>query len=147
MKFVGAASYQNSMEPITTFKSREIISLVGCVNSLVTAVPVPLISRLDWEEVGGALVLHFLGEPQEDSEVDVSHGRSISRPWMDHRGNGHELRWKVQLAELVFLKVTECKGFVPLCLMLLGKPTQNIYVLAGHHVGGSLLHNKIKHFL
>lgn len=46
-------------------------------NSLVTAVPVPLIPRLDREEVAGALVLHFLGEPQEDPEVDVSHRGSI----------------------------------------------------------------------
>lgn len=66
----------------------------------MTAVPVPLISRLDREEVGGALVLHFLGETQEDSEVDVSHGGSISRPWINHRGNGHKLRWKVLLAKL-----------------------------------------------
>lgn len=51
----------------------------------MTAVPVPLISRLDGEEVGGALVLHFLGEPQEDSEVDVSDGGSIRRPWMDKK--------------------------------------------------------------
>lgn len=51
-----------------------------------------------------------------------------------------------ELPGLVFLKVTERKEFVPLCLMLLGKPTQNIYVLAGHDVGESLLHNRIKHF-
>lgn len=60
----------------------------------MTAVPVPLISRLDGEEVGGPLVLDFLGEPQEDPEVDVSHGWSVSRPWTDHRGDGHKLRWK-----------------------------------------------------
>lgn len=43
-------------------------------NSLVTAVPVPLVSGLHREEVGGALVLHFLRKAQEDSEVDVSYG-------------------------------------------------------------------------
>lgn len=58
------------------------------MNSLVTAVPLPLISRLDRKEVSGALILHFLWEPQEDSEVDVSHSRSISRPWIDHREMG-----------------------------------------------------------
>lgn len=41
--------------------------------SLVTAVPVPLISRLDRKKVTGSLVLHFLGEAQKDPEVDVSH--------------------------------------------------------------------------
>lgn len=66
----------------------------------MTAVPIPLIPRLDWKEVSGALVLYFLWEPQQDSEVDVSHGRSVSRPGTDQTGNGHKLRWKVLLAEL-----------------------------------------------
>lgn len=57
--------------------------------SLVTAVPVPLISWLDWEEVTGALVLHLLREAQEDPEVDVSHSRSVRWPWMDHRRHWH----------------------------------------------------------
>lgn len=128
-------------------RAHKVIYLMsGWINSLVTAVPVPLISRLDREEVRGALVLHFLGKPQEDSEVDVSHSRSICRPWMDHRGKGHNLSWKVLLAEfpgLVFL-APEHKGFVPLYLTLLGKPTQNIYVFAGLYVGEPLLHHKIK---
>lgn len=128
----------------------KVISLgTGWINLLVTAVPVPLISWLDREEVRGALVLHFLRKPQEDSEVDVSHSRSIRRPWMDHRGKEHNLSWKVLLAELlwvVFLKATDLrsKGFVPLYFMLLGKSTHNIYVLAGLCVGESLLHHKIK---
>lgn len=61
--------------------------------------------------------------------------------------NGRKLRWKVPRAELpglVVLKVTECRGFVPPRRMLAGKPTQNIYVLAGHRVGESVLHYKIK---
>lgn len=41
-------------------------------DSLVTAVPVPLVSGLDGKEVSGALVLHFLGKSQKDPEVDVS---------------------------------------------------------------------------
>lgn len=40
----------------------KVISLLGWINLLVTAVPVPLVSRLDRKEVSGALVLHFLGE-------------------------------------------------------------------------------------
>lgn len=92
--------YQSWMELCGSLHLK-VISLLFWVNSLVTAVPVPLISGLDRKEVSGPLVLHFLGEPQEDSEVDVLHGGSISRPWMDHRGNGgHKLRWKVLLAEL-----------------------------------------------
>lgn len=47
------------------------------VNSLVTAVPVPLIPWLDREEVRGTLVLHLLREPQQNPEVDVSHRRSV----------------------------------------------------------------------
>jgi len=69
---------------------------------------------------------------------------------MDHRGNKDKLCWKLLLSELlaiVFLKVTERKWFVPFSLMLLGKPTQNIYILAGHDVGKAELHNKIKQFL
>lgn len=61
------------------------VSFLFSSNSLVTAVPIPLISGLEREEVSSALVLHFLWKPQEDSEVDVSHSGSISRPWMDHR--------------------------------------------------------------
>lgn len=40
------------------------VILMMWVNPLVTAVPVPIISRLDREEVTGALVLYCLGEPQ-----------------------------------------------------------------------------------
>lgn len=69
-------------------------------NSLVTAVPVPLIPRLDRKEVAGALVLHFLGEPQEDPEVNVSHSGSIGWPWMDHIRHWHEMCWKALLAVL-----------------------------------------------
>lgn len=57
-------------------------------NSLVAAVPVPLVSWLNRKEVGRALVLHFLGEAQEDSVVDVSYGGCVSRPWRDHREMG-----------------------------------------------------------
>lgn len=60
----------------------------------MTAVPVPLISGLEREEVSGALVLHFLWKPQEDSEVDVSHSGSISRSWMNHRRKKRKLHWK-----------------------------------------------------
>lgn len=63
----------------------------------MTAVPVPLIPRLDRKEVAGALVLHFLGEPQEDPEVNVSHSGSIGRPWMDHIRHWHEMCWKALL--------------------------------------------------
>lgn len=55
-------------------------------DSLVTAVPVPLVSGLDWKEVTGALVLHFLGKAQKDPEVDVSDCWCISWPWVSHIG-------------------------------------------------------------
>lgn len=55
-------------------------------DSLVTAVPVPLVSGLDRKEVTGALVLHFLGKAQKDPEVDVSDCWCISWPWVSHIG-------------------------------------------------------------
>lgn len=72
----------------------------------------------------------------------------MSKPTLDESQGA--LAGKVLLAEvpgLVFLKVTERRGFVPLCSMLLGKPTQNIYVLAGHDVGHAFLHIMIKQLL
>lgn len=47
-------------------------SFLSKEDSLVTAVPVPLVSGLDWKKVTGSLVLHFLGKAQKDPEVDVS---------------------------------------------------------------------------
>lgn len=77
-------------ELMITSTGCEIISLVDWGDLLVTAVPVPLVSWLDRKEVVGALVLHFLGESQEDPEVDVSHCRCIRRPWRNHSGHWYK---------------------------------------------------------
>ena len=70
-------------------------SILQDAYSLVTAVPFPLMSRLEGEEVCCSLVLYFLWEPQEDSVVDVSYSGSVCRPWRDHGGNGQKMCWKV----------------------------------------------------
>lgn len=89
-----------------------IITLVGGKDSLVTAVPVPLISGLDRKEVTGALVLHFLGEPKEDPEVNVPHRGTIGRPWNEHRRHWHEMGWKVLLASKWVRRVGSIRSFL-----------------------------------
>ncbi len=74
-------------------KSRTIVHGPVCLywscmitlNSLVTAVPFPLVSGLHWEEVCRSLVLHSLWKPQQDSVVEVPHTRMIRRP--EGKGN------------------------------------------------------------
>lgn len=48
-------------------------------NSLVTAVPFPLMPGPHWEEVCCSLVLHSLWEAQQDSVVQVTHTGKIRR--------------------------------------------------------------------
>lgn len=113
----------------TTIPSWPQIHRTRCVfspHSLVTTVPVPLISWLDRKEVTGTPVLHFLGETQEDPEVDVSHSWSIGWPWMEHRRHWHNCG-KPQL-DIHSSQVMECREFIPLCSAILGKVIQNMCV-------------------
>lgn len=54
--------------------------LAGSGDSLVAAVPFPLMSGFHGEEIGRSLVFHSLWEPQQDSVVQLPHARTIRRP-------------------------------------------------------------------
>lgn len=110
----------------------------------MTAVPVPLVPGLDREEVTGALVLHLLGEAQQDPEVDVPNCGCVGRPGVggsgQERGQGPEeallrtgrpTRWKRGLILLFFSE----------------KARQGLYPLAGHCVGEPQLRNNISPLL
>lgn len=58
----------------------------GSVNSLMAAVPFPLMSGFEGEEIGRSLVFHSLWEPQQDSVVQISHPRMIRRPGGNNAG-------------------------------------------------------------
>lgn len=55
-------------------------------NSLVAAVPFPLMSGFHREEIGRSLVFHSLWEPQQHSVVQLSHPRMIRRPGGNNTG-------------------------------------------------------------
>jgi len=65
----------------TTVHAFDIIPL----NSLVAAVPFPLVSGLHWEEVCRSLVLYSLWKAQQDSVVEVPHTGMTRRP--ERKGN------------------------------------------------------------
>ena len=70
----------------------------GVGDSLVTAVPLPLMPGADRQEVGRPLVLHLLGEAQQYPVVDVLYPGPVRRPRGGEPGRqGRQVRrcWKV----------------------------------------------------
>lgn len=76
------------------------LSCIITLDSLVTAVPFPLVSGLHREEVCCPLVLYSLWEPQQDSVVEVPHTWMIRRP----EGKGNR-KWMSQ----VYLEQLHCE--------------------------------------
>lgn len=76
------------------------LSCIITLDSLVTAVPFPLVSGLHREEVCCPLVLYSLWEPQQDSVVEVPRTWVIRRP----EGKGNR-KWMSQ----VYLEQLHCE--------------------------------------
>lgn len=69
------------INPVSTLQELgcDFEDIYGVSNSLVTAVPLPLMPGSHREEVCCSLVLHSLWEAQQNSIVEVTHTRVICR--------------------------------------------------------------------